>query len=159
MFSTLSKTEVIILGTFKLLSPTAFKLDLPKMLSFGRELRKNLEDICYQIIKFQDFNLQMTTLLWLNRVDLSANRKKIWYKEKMFGSPFPTLFSDFSIIERVDQLTILWGPYYKPIATTRVTNAEFQKLFNLSLSQTSPGFYVSASQVFRKHFGKRRNCL
>ena len=28
----------------------------------------------------------------------------------------------------------------------------------LTLSQTSPGFYVSAVQVFRKHCGKRRNC-
>ena len=28
----------------------------------------------------------------------------------------------------------------------------------LILSQTSPGFYVSAVQVFRKHCGKRRNC-
>ena len=29
----------------------------------------------------------------------------------------------------------------------------------LILSQTSPGFYVSGVQVFRKHRGKRRNCL
>ena len=29
----------------------------------------------------------------------------------------------------------------------------------LTLSQTSPGFYVAAVQVFRKHGGKRRNCL
>ena len=28
----------------------------------------------------------------------------------------------------------------------------------LTLSQTSPGFYVSAVQVFRKHCRKRRNC-
>ena len=28
----------------------------------------------------------------------------------------------------------------------------------LNPSQTSPGFYVSAVQVFRKHWGKRRNC-
>ena len=28
----------------------------------------------------------------------------------------------------------------------------------LTLSQTSPGFYVSAVQIFRKHCGKRRNC-
>ena len=29
---------------------------------------------------------------------------------------------------------------------------------NLTLSQTRPGFYVSAVQVFWKHCGKRRNC-
>ena len=28
----------------------------------------------------------------------------------------------------------------------------------LTLSQTSPGFYLSAEQVFRKHCRKRRNC-
>ena len=28
----------------------------------------------------------------------------------------------------------------------------------LALSQTNPGFYVCAVQVFRKHCGKRRNC-
>ena len=28
----------------------------------------------------------------------------------------------------------------------------------LTLSQTSPGFYMSAVQVFLKHYGKRRNC-
>ena len=28
----------------------------------------------------------------------------------------------------------------------------------LTLSKTSPGFYVSAVQVFLKHCGKRRNC-
>ena len=28
----------------------------------------------------------------------------------------------------------------------------------LTLSQTSPGFYVSALQVFGKRCGKRRNC-
>ena len=28
----------------------------------------------------------------------------------------------------------------------------------LTLSQTSPGFYMSALKVFRKHCGKRRNC-
>ena len=42
----------------------------------------------------------------------------------------------------------------------------FAKLFNyhaiynwLTLSQTSPGFYVSAVEAFWKHCGERRNCL
>ena len=30
--------------------------------------------------------------------------------------------------------------------------------WQLTLSQTSPGFYVSAIQDFLKHCGKRRNC-
>ena len=32
------------------------------------------------------------------------------------------------------------------------------KLNPLTLSETSPGFYVSAVLVFCKHCGKRRNC-
>ena len=36
---------------------------------------------------------------------------------------------------------------------------EFTCCPTLTLFQTSPGFYVSAVQVFRKHCGKRRNCL
>ena len=32
------------------------------------------------------------------------------------------------------------------------------KVSSLTLSQTIPGFYVSAVQVFWKHCGKRRNC-
>ena len=30
--------------------------------------------------------------------------------------------------------------------------------YELTLSQTSPGFYVCAVQVFWKLYGKRRNC-
>ena len=36
--------------------------------------------------------------------------------------------------------------------------AEFYPQSMLTLSQTSPGFYVLAVQVFWKHCGKRRNC-
>ena len=32
------------------------------------------------------------------------------------------------------------------------------QFLSLTLSQTSPGFYVSAAQVFRIHCGQRRNC-
>ena len=35
--------------------------------------------------------------------------------------------------------------------------SKFQ-FFTLTLSQTSPGFYVSAVEVLQKHCGKRRNC-
>ena len=31
--------------------------------------------------------------------------------------------------------------------------------YTTTLSQTSPGFYVSAVQVLQKHCWKRRNCL
>ena len=42
MFSTLSKTEIIILATFNLLSANAFNLDHFRIFSFGKELTHSL---------------------------------------------------------------------------------------------------------------------
>ena len=39
-----------------------------------------------------------------------------------------------------------------------VSMKDAQLLMGFPRSQTSPRFCVSAVQVFRKHFGKRRNC-
>ena len=47
----------------------------------------------------------------------------------------------------------LHGPCY-----TQVKAMKMMANIQWTLSQTSPGFYVSAVQVFRKHCGKRRNC-
>ena len=38
-------------------------------------------------------------------------------------------------------------------------NGIFMSLLELTLSQTSPGFYVSEVQAFWKHCGKKRNLL
>ena len=60
--------------------------------------------------------------------------------------------------------------YYADIAGSKLFLSEYlvEKIFRskislvciclLTLSQTSPGFYVSVVQVFWKHCGKRRNC-
>ena len=53
------------------------------------------------------------------------------------------LFPDVSTQEQHDQGRFVFGNHYQQI---------------LTLSQTSPGFYMSVVQVFRKHCGKRRNC-
>ena len=42
--------------------------------------------------------------------------------------------------------------------TTNWKGFQFRQLDYLSLSKTSPGFYMSAVLVFWKHCGKRRNC-
>ena len=49
-----------------------------------------------------------------------------------------------------------WVPKWQresQVLTSIMTNKSF-----LTLSQTSPGLYVSAIQIFWKQFGKRRNC-
>ena len=45
---------------------------------------------------------------------------------------------------------------FGPCQTESISMGECNTI--LTLSQTSPGFYASAVQVFRKHCGKRRNC-
>ena len=46
----------------------------------------------------------------------------------------------------------------RTVTTTASTRLLLLVIIMLTLSQTSPGFYVSSLQVFRKHCGKRRNC-
>ena len=54
---------------------------------------------------------------------------------------------------------ILKRPYPFLNCHNAIKSTTFSRIFvNLTLSQTSPGFYVSEVQVFRKHYGKRRNC-
>ena len=43
-------------------------------------------------------------------------------------------------------------------AVSLVTNRTATQLVCLTLSQTSPGFYVSVVNFFQKYCGKRRNC-
>ena len=49
MFSTQSKTKIIVLATFILLSATAFNLDQAKILSFGKELSRQIIVIWYRV--------------------------------------------------------------------------------------------------------------
>ena len=50
MFSTLSKTEMIILATFNLSSANAFNLDRSRMLLFGQELTTTLKKKAFENI-------------------------------------------------------------------------------------------------------------
>ena len=66
----------------------------------------------------------------------------------------PNLVTVFMIIR--SRMSLIMG---QVIPDQSVLSAfEIEKL-NLTLSQTSPCFYVSAVQGFRKHCGKGRNCL
>ena len=86
-------------------------------------------------------------------------------------SPFPTIFSTLSMTEVIISATFhllsanaLNSVQSKNLLTPfenivdKEENAVYQNFLLLTLSQTSPGFYVAAIQVFRKHCGKRRNC-
>ena len=78
------------------------------------------------------------------------------------GSPISLLSVDSDSVSN-DQ-----GKKLFPIFMKRVSPSDPSEKRKLSLrytinflvlSKTSPGFYLSAVQVFRKHCGKRRNCL
>ena len=70
------------------------------------------------------------------------------------------------IVSKLQKLLKKWK-YYVPLSIDLEHNAlplsiclSVQNFVNffLTLSETSPGFYVSALRVFWKHCGKRRNC-
>ena len=56
---------------------------------------------------------------------------------------------------RVGEYMIYTKANYLTIENVHIINLALK---GLTLSQTIPGFYVSAVQVFGKHRGKRRNC-
>ena len=94
---------------------------------------------------------------WKCGKDVRKNRK-CWL---LVLSPFPTMFYLFCIL---GQSTVKGkGLRSKPtlcLGFFRIIlkyNYPMKDTF-LIHSQTSPGFYVSAVQVFWKHCGKRRNC-
>ena len=65
-------------------------------------------------------------------------------------SPFATIFS------KAVYLTV---EFSRDCVKESESNLQIESILSsLTLSQTSPGFYVSAVQVFLKHSGKRRNC-
>ena len=76
---------------------------------------------------------------------LSETRKL--YEERI--SPFLTLLSKAFFLRVIKT-------HYMYYLIKRLTL--YRIIQSLTFSQTSPGFYVSAVQVFRKHCGKRRNC-
>ena len=61
-------------------------------------------------------------------------------------------------------LTVLRSDFEKTAVFRGISVSQTPTLFSilfdesLTLSQTSPGFYVSAAQISWKHCGKRRNC-
>ena len=75
----------------------------------------------------------------------------IWYSLKIYQSSKVLTWS----VHR------LWSTEHNrwEMKRTLPDNSIVPRSFNLlTLSQTSPGFYVSVVQVFWKHCGKRRNC-
>ena len=69
---------------------------------------------------------------------------------------FSTYFLSFSKHPTAER----WHPHVVPLFCLKFRKllTMIQRVF-LTHFQTSPGFYVSAVQVFRKHCEKRRNCF
>ena len=79
--------------------------------------------------------------------------KILWEKEKMLVTSILSLSHVFYLSQNKFQFLVFFI-----LSSANAFNVDQTKilLFNkgLTLSQTSPGFYVSAIQVFRKHCGK-----
>ena len=113
-----------------------------------------LSDILSQIISTNRSNTAFT--LMFSFADVSKNsrpiNRKIWLIEWCFTLP-STLLQSYD----TDSSHIHVFP-----ASTKVFSQNYIHIHDIELlilSQTSPGFYVSAVQVFWKQWGKRSNCL
>ena len=97
---------------------------------------------------------------WFNFISWQSVQLPVFYHS------VPSLVFEYE--EEYLKFLLLKNPIHRSIKTTSTYLSLWRikkKLlcpylwgFFLTLSQTSPGFYVSAVQVFWKHCGKRRNC-
>ena len=103
------------------------------------------------------------TLYQTNKMKQSKLQMKIDWCDLKKGFFFATTFSlpaQYNF-HTVFTKKILQSRWYNQQTLLQSVHRLFQHkicYMSLNLSQTSPGFYVSAVQVFLKHCGKRRNC-
>ena len=97
--------------------------------------------------------LQTTILHWMKMVESSTKDRKHCGKRSNF-SFFQSVFKRLAL--HTHKIQGLFGKELRVIKNVVCKCCQFGLV--LTHSQTSPGFYVSAVLVFRKHCGKRRNC-
>ena len=154
MFSTLPKTTFNI-SHFILLSANSFNLDQSKILLFCKGVLciHNSEKHSKPTLCWQTMTHYFSQKGWpkcCNHKAFFARLSQIWLLLK-------NVESGSAILGSIMLLSVNF-PWENWLA-----NCHFMWIFiwsgsTLTLSQTSPGFYVSAVQVFWKHCGKRRNC-
>ena len=139
VFSTLYNTYFSFQMHFKMSSAICFNLDQSKTLSSANRLTlyQNEKILDWSKLKaFADnkikFNATEKLKFLLERVENTGKRKKCWLPA---FSPFPTMFSK---------------EFLYSVVKSGLCGKE------LTLCQTSPGFYLSPVQVFWKHCGKKR---
>ena len=120
-------------------SAYAFNLDKSKMLLCGKEV---LLDTSIVRAGFRSF-LKLTLNLEKVEVVRSEGKKRMKKPDNHYKQFFSNASLIFMKVSKCQMLCSSKGSLCRCI---------------LTLSQTSPGFYVSALKVFGKHCWKRRNC-
>ena len=93
---------------------------------------------------------------WVTFILLSANAFNLDQpKILLFGKALTLDHTIHKLIKILKKMLLKTGCKEDEM---RVTNLS-DKSSHLTLSQTSPGFYMYAEKVFRKYCGKRQNCL
>ena len=93
---------------------------------------------------------------FLDKVENIVEKGKCWITT---FSPVLTMFSRGSFLSHKNPW--LFGKGFNRLPDDKILDwSKLEQIADniLTLSQTSPGFYVSAVQVFWKHCGKRRSC-
>ena len=146
--------------------PTVFSTCLDYFLPFSSNLKLSsansfsLEEskICHLVLvltKSEPYNLHIQTIT--TRVNLCSPSMLIWAKTFL-------LFVNFQHVQKhstsqygqlFEKIEFLW--IYNNVITYTIWYDLIRDI--LTLSQTSPGFYTSAVQVFWKHCGKKEKLL
>ena len=95
------------------------------------------------------------TILYFNDPERAAHGKRRKCRQPAFSS-LPIIFSVLSKTGYAVLVTLDLSFCINVLNVDRSKTLVFSK--ELTLSLTSPTFYVSAAHVFGKHCGKRRNC-
>ena len=144
MFSTLPRTNFNFSVTFDLSSPNAFNLDQSIILLFDKELWIHNYVITYLASCTTDYHNSLPhdkILAWSNLKEFADNKIKL---DQMKKFVLDWLGNIVGTGENASYQSWLYG---------NVLNIFLPAL---TLSQTSPGFYVSTALVFRKQCGNEQ---
>ena len=111
---------------------------------------------CFQKAWFPGASKGVIVWEWVKQNTVNKRKKQNADIFLLFQVTFPkTKINQFlSKIYHLQMLPIWHSLNFFPF----ILSLLYHKSQLLTLSQTSLGFYLSAIQVFWKHFGKRRNC-
>ena len=140
MFSTLSKTKIIILANFILSSAIDFNLDQFRILSFGKELTLYKTTQFLDLPKLKVFAHNKSNDTQKMKFVFEQGRNQCWKKRKCYIPEFSQFYTTFSkaffvrLITNLDCIVKGWGlPSATPFVYIVINFHFFERLSNKSI--------------------------